>query len=128
MEDYQQINWYWDLSFYGCAWTLENPMDNSIGAPAKGAAINIPHGGVTYREIKDYINQYGPDVQVRYNSTYVVNCWTKGTTWIGFDDVEAIRTKVTYAKEKKLLGYFVWQVSYDVNWVLSKTAGKLLVS
>ncbi|KAJ0045366.1 hypothetical protein Pint_05398 [Pistacia integerrima] len=57
-----------------------------------------------------------------YNSTYVANYWSKGTTWIGFDDVEAIRAKVSYAKEKKLLGYFVWQVSYDVSWVLSKTA------
>ncbi|XP_031254480.1 G-type lectin S-receptor-like serine/threonine-protein kinase At1g11410 isoform X2 [Pistacia vera] len=107
------------LPFYGYAWTLKNTIDNGIGAAATGRAFN---GFATYKQIKNYIEQYGPDVQVRYNSTYVVNYWTKGTTWIGFDDVEAIRAKVSYAKEKKLLGYFVWQVSYDVNWVLSKTA------
>ncbi|XP_031264313.1 class V chitinase-like [Pistacia vera] len=80
------------LPLFGYAWMLDNPMEN------------------------------GPDVHVNYNSTYVVNYWTKGTTWIGFDDVEAVRAKVSYAKEKKLLGYHVWNVSDDVNWVLSKTA------
>ncbi|KAI9125843.1 hypothetical protein K1719_003261 [Acacia pycnantha] len=34
----------------------------------------------------------------------------------------AIRTKVAYAKEKKLLGYNVFQVINDDNWVLSKAA------
>ncbi|KAJ0031435.1 hypothetical protein Pint_14526 [Pistacia integerrima] len=95
------------LPFYGFAWRLENPMDNA------------------YKEIKNYIEQYGPDVHVRYNSTYVVNYWTKGTTWYCFDDVEAIRTKVSYAKEKKLLGYVVWQISYDYNWILSSTAAEV---
>ncbi|KAJ0030950.1 hypothetical protein Pint_14756 [Pistacia integerrima] len=110
------------LPFYGYAWALKNPIDNGIGAPATGCAIDV---FLTYREIKNYIDQYGPDVHVRYNSTDVVNYWTKGKIWIGFDDVDAIRAKVAYAKEKKLLGYYVWQVSSDVNWVLSRTAGKL---
>ncbi|RVW43668.1 putative cysteine-rich receptor-like protein kinase 35 [Vitis vinifera] len=49
----------------------------------------------------------------------MVNYCSFGATWIGYDDVEAIRTKVSYAKEKGLLGYFVWEVSHDENWVLS---------
>ncbi|KAJ0030183.1 hypothetical protein Pint_14488 [Pistacia integerrima] len=85
------------LSFYGYAWTLENPMDNDINKPVEG---------LTYGEIKNYIERNGPDVHVRYNSNYMVNYWTKGTIWIGFDDVAAVRAKVYYAKEKKL------QVSY----------------
>ncbi|XP_044488839.1 cysteine-rich receptor-like protein kinase 10 [Mangifera indica] len=114
------------LFFYGYAWTLKNPKDNGIGAEATGAIINKPlGGGVTYREIKNYIEDHGRDVPVKYNSTYVVNYWSKGTTWIGFDDVEAIRTKVSYAKEKKLLGYFVWEVAFDFNWALSKTAAEV---
>ncbi|KAK1583697.1 hypothetical protein Q3G72_026183 [Acer saccharum] len=44
------------------------------------------------------------------------------TSWIAFDDVESIQTKVSYAKEKGLLGYWVWQVAYDDNWVLSQAA------
>ncbi|XP_031272559.1 cysteine-rich receptor-like protein kinase 19 [Pistacia vera] len=113
------------LPFYGFAWRLENPMDNGIGALAKQLPTNLEGGIVAYKEIKNYIEQYGPDVHVRYNSTYVVNYWTKGTTWYCFDDVEAIRTKVSYAKEKKLLGYVVWQISYDYNWILSSTAAEV---
>jgi GH18 family chitinase len=42
-----------------------------------------------------------------------------GSTWINFDDVETIRAKIAYVKEKKLLGYNVFQVINDDNWVLS---------
>lgn len=112
------------LTFYGYAWTLQNPTVNGFGAPATRFALNIAGSGTaTYKEIKRYIKEYGPEVPVRYNSSYVVNYWTKGMVWIEFDDIEAIRTKISYAKEKKLLGYSVWHVSYDYNWVLSKTAG-----
>ncbi|KAF7152062.1 hypothetical protein RHSIM_Rhsim01G0039900 [Rhododendron simsii] len=45
-----------------------------------------------------------------------------GSVWIGYDDVKAIRTKVFYAREKRLLGYKVWHASNDDNWVLSKAA------
>ncbi|KAK4856692.1 hypothetical protein QYF36_020161 [Acer negundo] len=58
------------------------------------------------------------------NSMDSVNYCTIGTSWIGFDDVEAIRAKVSYAKEKGLLGYHVWTVSYDDNWVLSQASAQ----
>nr|POF11096.1 g-type lectin s-receptor-like serine/threonine-protein kinase [Quercus suber] len=45
---------------------------------------------------------YGPSSQV--NTDYVVGI------------------KVSYARERKLLGYFVWQVPYDNNWLLSLVA------
>ncbi|KAJ0031442.1 hypothetical protein Pint_14521 [Pistacia integerrima] len=109
------------MPFYGFAWTLENPMNNGIAAVAKGPAITGT-GFLTYKEIKNYTKRYGPDVHVAYDSSFVVNYWTNGTTWIGFDDVEAVREKVHYAQVKKLLGYYVWEVSYDDNWVLSQAA------
>ncbi|KAH1131698.1 hypothetical protein J1N35_003076 [Gossypium stocksii] len=56
------------------------------------------------------------------NKLVLVNYCTVGTTWIGFDDVEVVKVKVSFAKERKLLGYFVWQVPYDDNWLLSQTA------
>jgi acyl CoA:acetate/3-ketoacid CoA transferase beta subunit len=34
--------------------------------------------------------------------------------------VEAIRAKVSYAKQNGLLGYNVFQVGNDDNWVLSR--------
>ena len=107
------------LPFYGYAWTLKNPNDNGIGAPATGpAAIAIKGGGaIRYYRIKSYVQSYG--AAIMYNATYVVNYCTVGSTWIGFDDVEAVRMKVSYAREKKLLGYVVWQIPYDDNWALS---------
>jgi spore germination protein YaaH len=108
------------LPFYGYAWTLKNPNDSAIGAPATGPAIT-PEGDMSYKEIKAYIQRYR--AIVRYNATYVVKFFTVGSAWVGFDDVEVVKIKVSYAKQKKLLGYFVWQVPYDDNWELS-LAGK----
>ncbi|KAH9660229.1 Receptor-like serine/threonine-protein kinase [Citrus sinensis] len=111
------------LPFYGYAWTLVKPEDNGIGAAATGPALH-DNGLVTYKEIKNRIKHYGPNVQVMYNSTYVMNYFSIGKIWFGFDDVEAVRVKVSYAKEKKLRGYFVWLVSYDHYWMLSQAAAK----
>ncbi|XP_059635437.1 cysteine-rich receptor-like protein kinase 19 [Cornus florida] len=107
------------LAFHGYAWTLVSSKDNEIGAPARGMAITAD-GSMSYKYIQNYIRSYG--VAPVYNATYVVNYCTIGSFWIGFDDVQAIRTKVSYAKDKGLLGYSVWQVPQDDNWVLSRAA------
>uniref|UniRef100_A0A2N9FVR7 GH18 domain-containing protein n=1 Tax=Fagus sylvatica TaxID=28930 RepID=A0A2N9FVR7_FAGSY len=104
------------LPFYGYAWTLKNPNDNAIGAPATGPAISND-GSLTYKDIKGYVQRYG--AAILYNATYVVNYCTIGSSWIGFDDVEAVKIKVSYAREKKLLGYAAWHVANDDNWELS---------
>ncbi|KAF5469579.1 hypothetical protein F2P56_013642 [Juglans regia] len=75
---------------------------------------------MNYKDIKGYIQRYG--AAVMYNATYVVQYCIVGSTWIGFDDVEVVKIKVSFAKEMKLLGYFVWQVPYDDNWELSRAA------
>ncbi|KAL5839965.1 hypothetical protein ACOSQ4_012573 [Xanthoceras sorbifolium] len=63
--------------------------------------------------------------KVMYNATYVMNyCTINGTMWIGFDDVELVQTKVSYAKKKGLLGYIAWQVPYDDNSKLSQADNK----
>ncbi|KAJ7979638.1 cysteine-rich receptor-like protein kinase 21 [Quillaja saponaria] len=107
------------LPLYGYAWTLESPQDNAIGAPATGPAIR-GDGSMSYKAIKDYINSHG--ATSLYNATYVVNYCTIGSTWIGFDDVEVVKIKVSYAKEWKLRGYVFWQVSQDDKSVLSLSA------
>ncbi|KAL5772825.1 hypothetical protein ACOSP7_012440 [Xanthoceras sorbifolium] len=109
------------LNYYGYAWTLVNSNESGIGAPARRPAIRSD-GFMTYKEIKDYIERYGYGAKVSYNETYVVNYYRFGTYWICFDDVEAIRTKVSYAKKRGLLGYHAWQVSFDDNWILSQAA------
>ncbi|GAY68994.1 hypothetical protein CUMW_268570 [Citrus unshiu] len=112
------------LPFYGYAWTLVKPEDNGIGAAATGPALH-GNGLVTYKEIKNYIKNYCPNVQVMYNTIYVMNYFSTRTIWFGFDDVEAVRAKIAYAKEKRLLGYYVWRVDYDDhNWALSQAAAQ----
>ncbi|XP_048440475.1 cysteine-rich receptor-like protein kinase 19 [Pyrus x bretschneideri] len=107
------------LPFYGYAWTLSNPRDSAIGAPAKGPAITKV-GAMSYEYIKGYTDRHGADIV--YNATYVAKYCVIGSAWIGFDDAEVVKIKVSYAKEQKLLGYFIWQVSLDDNSVLSLAA------
>nr|GMD27553.1 G-type lectin S-receptor-like serine/threonine-protein kinase [Ipomoea batatas] len=110
------------LPFHGYAWTLVNPKDNTVGSPAKGWAITTD-GAMSYRFIKFYNNSYNYKATSAYNPTYVMNYFTVESFWIGYDDVEAIKTKVSYAKEKGLLGYTVFQVpNDDNNWSLSRAA------
>ncbi|KAK3435681.1 hypothetical protein EUGRSUZ_C00390 [Eucalyptus grandis] len=93
---------------------------NAIGHPSVGPAVTAD-GSFGYRAIKSYVRDFGYGASPVYNGTYVVNLFRKGSVWINFDGVEAIRAKVTYAKEKGLLGYNVFQVGNDQNWVLSQT-------
>ncbi|XP_057967672.1 cysteine-rich receptor-like protein kinase 34 isoform X2 [Malania oleifera] len=110
------------LYYFGSAWTLMNPKDNGIGAPASGVPAITQDGYVGYKDIKQFIQNYRATLV--YNSTYVVNYCTQGSIWIAFDDVEAIKTKVSYAREKGLLGYIMFEISQDYNWVLSKAAAQ----
>ncbi|XP_031274539.1 cysteine-rich receptor-like protein kinase 11 [Pistacia vera] len=75
-------------------------------------------------DIMNHIRGSGHKIDVKYRPIYVVNYCTIESSWIGFDDGEAIKAKVSYAKEKKLLGYYVWRVRYDDNWVLSQAAAE----
>ncbi|CAL9028183.1 unnamed protein product [Prunus brigantina] len=106
------------LPYHGYAWTLVHPKDNNgVGAPAAGTA-ETKDGSMSYTYIKRYIRSYGAPIV--YNATYVVNYCIIGSSWIGFDDVEAIRTKIAYVKEKQLLGTNVFQVTNDDDWALSR--------
>ncbi|XP_058180020.1 G-type lectin S-receptor-like serine/threonine-protein kinase RKS1 [Rhododendron vialii] len=109
------------LAYQGYAWTLLDPSANEIGSPATGPAVTLD-GSMSYKFIKSTMRCDGE--KVVYNSTYVTNYCINDSVWIGYDDVEAIRTKVRYAREKRLLGYKVWQVANDDNWVLSKAAAQ----
>ncbi|KAJ0030204.1 hypothetical protein Pint_14645 [Pistacia integerrima] len=109
------------VPYHGYAWTLANPNDKAIGAPASGPAITID-GSIGYKLIRAFIQNYGYGAASAYNATYAVNVFTIGATWINFDGVETIRAKIAYAKEKKLLGYNAFQLSNDDNWALSLAA------
>ncbi|MBA0594246.1 putative cysteine-rich receptor-like protein kinase 20 [Gossypium raimondii] len=109
------------LPYHGYAWKLVSSQDNAIGAPSSGPAVNID-GSMGYKAIKSYIRDYGYGATSVYNATYVVNLLTTPTIWINFDDVETIKAKMSYVKEKKLIGFKAFQLSNDDNWVLSRAA------
>ncbi|BFG40596.1 hypothetical protein CerSpe_268700 [Prunus speciosa] len=112
------------LPFYGYAWRLLNADEHGLFAPADGPADGPAirtDGSINYKDIRDFISQNG--TQTVYNATVVTNYCYSGTTWIGYDDTQSISAKVSYAKQRGLLGYFSWQVSGDDNnWALSQTA------
>ncbi|KAA3486214.1 L-type lectin-domain containing receptor kinase I.8-like [Gossypium australe] len=110
-----------DLPYHGYGWMLVNSGDSGIDSAASGPAITID-GSMGYKSIKSFILNYGYGVEAVYNSTYVVIFCKIGSNWINFDDVEAIKAKVSYAKVKGLLGYNAFQLSNDDNWVLSQAA------
>ncbi|XP_024638000.2 cysteine-rich receptor-like protein kinase 19 isoform X2 [Medicago truncatula] len=109
------------LPYHGFAWTLVKPGEGGVGRPTSGPAITMD-GSMAYKFIKSYIRGFGDGVVSRYNDTFVVNYFTVESTWVNFDDVEAIKEKVSYAKKNGLLGYSVFQVGSDDNWVLSTAA------
>ncbi|CAL9226116.1 unnamed protein product [Arabidopsis halleri] len=96
--------------FYGYAWCLTDAKNHNYYANSSGPAI-----------LPDVDNK----ATTVYNSTLVQNhCYAK-KTWIGYDDNQSIVTKVRYAKQRGLLGYFSWHIGADDNSLLSR-AGSVL--
>ncbi|KAJ4905477.1 Glycosyl hydrolase family protein with chitinase insertion domain [Raphanus sativus] len=107
------------FSYCGWAWKLEDPKASGYDAATDGAAIT-PDGSVTYDEIKDYIVTSGA---ATYHDPAVVGFYCHaGTTWIGYDDNQSIVSKVKYAKQNGLHGYFSWHLAADYNGGLSRAA------
>lgn len=111
--------------FYGYAWLLTNPNNHGLLAPANGPDLSVggSDGSIGYNKIKMLIiGQKGATTV--FNDTIVADYCYVGTSWIGYDDVQTISTKISYAKGKGLLGYFAWHVGSDDSWVLSKQASQ----
>jgi chitinase len=107
------------IPFYGYGWLLANATNHEIFSSANGVATFIsPNGSITYSGIQDFISNN--NATAVYNSTIVTDYCYAGTTWIGYDDMQSIYTKVTYAKGNGLLGYFAWHVGADKNFTLSR--------
>ncbi|KAF5469563.1 hypothetical protein F2P56_013627 [Juglans regia] len=114
------------LPFFGWAWILSEPSQHGLFAPAHGLAPVVQHksvdGSVPFAGVKKLIivDQKATTV---YDETYCTNYCYADRTWIGYDDLESIISKVTYArKEKELRGYSAWHVGADDNWSLSQKA------
>ena len=102
------------LPFYGRIWFLVNlEYACSLSLPAAGPVLG--EDPKSYRDIVKipcYVRCFTP--------AYVQYFLPDGLIWIGFDGPSSIDTKVKYAKDSGLLGYFAWHVGDDTaDWNLS---------
>ncbi|KAG2249212.1 hypothetical protein Bca52824_088840 [Brassica carinata] len=111
---YDPSNAVLGFPYYGYAWGLSNANSHSYYVATTGAAATISGAAIP----EDVDN----GATTVYNSSVVGDYCYAGTTWIGYDDNQSIVTKVRYAKQRGLLGYFSWHVGADDNSGLSRAA------
>ncbi|XP_008058652.1 chitotriosidase-1 isoform X2 [Carlito syrichta] len=97
---------------YGRSFTLASSSDTRVGAPATGSGTPGPftkEGGIlAYYEIcswKGATEHRIQDQKVPY--------LFRDNQWVGFDDVESFKAKVSYLKQKGLGGAMVWTLDLD---------------
>ncbi|XP_031992439.1 chitotriosidase-1 isoform X2 [Hylobates moloch] len=97
---------------YGRSFTLASSSDTRVGAPATGSGTPGPFtkegGMLAYYEVcswKGATKQRIKDQEVPYIF--------RDNQWVGFDDVESFKTKVSYLKQKGLGGAMVWALDLD---------------
>ncbi|KAM9612762.1 chitotriosidase-1 [Trichechus inunguis] len=97
---------------YGRTFTLASSSDTGVGAPATGPGTPGPftkEGGVlAYYEVCSWKGA----TKVRIQDQKVPYAF-QGNQWVGFDDVESFKTKVSYLKQKGLGGAMVWTLDLD---------------
>lgn len=97
---------------YSYGWTDVNSDED--GFFAKGKPIDIEKINIHYRNIEDkYLDKNGFkryfDDQAK--AAYLFN----GSTFISYEDKEALREKVKYIKQKDLAGAMVWEYAQDAE-------------
>ncbi|MGO4348700.1 glycoside hydrolase family 18 protein [Paenibacillus sp. MCAF9] len=97
---------------YSYGWTDVNSDEDVFFA--KGKPIDIEKVNIHYRNIEDkYLDKNGFrryfDDQAK--AAYLFN----GSTFISYEDKEALREKVKYIKQKDLAGSMVWEYAQDAE-------------
>lgn len=112
------------LPLYGRTWRLKDPNVSGIGALAVGPGPG--NGVLTFSEVDNLVKENGSTVvyDVDTVSVYVV----VNSSWIGFDNDLTITTKIGFAQALGLRGYFVWALSFDKEWEISKQGNFLFFS
>uniref|UniRef100_F7HEI1 Chitotriosidase-1 n=1 Tax=Callithrix jacchus TaxID=9483 RepID=F7HEI1_CALJA len=97
---------------YGRSFTLASLSDTKVGAPATGSGTPGPFtkegGMLAYYEVcswKGATKQRIQDQKVPYIF--------RDNQWVGFDDAESFKAKVSYMKQKGLGGAMVWALDLD---------------
>nr|QEL09529.1 class V chitinase [Pinus banksiana] len=113
------------MPLYGCTWILKSLNETGIGAPAVAAGpkltLSNETGVMFFSDIRNFITQKNVTV-VFDNETVSAYAYSSDMMWVGYDNPDSVAIKVSFAKERRLLGYFFWAVSQDSNWMLSTRA------
>lgn len=115
---------------YARTFTLASVANVSLGAPTSGPGVGGPltnEGGMLgYNEIVELQNEGGWNVV--WDDDQKVPHAHKNNQWIGYDDPDAIRIKVDYAKEFNLGGIMLWSIETDDFLGLSGTKFPILTA
>ncbi|KAM6237056.1 LOW QUALITY PROTEIN: acidic mammalian chitinase-like [Porphyrio hochstetteri] len=98
---------------YGNTFTLQNPSDNGLGAPASGPGPAGPYtqeaGTLAYYEICTLLNSGATEVWDAPDVPYAY----KGKEWVGYDNIKSFNIKIDWLKKNNFGGAMVWALDLD---------------
>ncbi|XP_076938729.1 class V chitinase CHIT5-like [Bidens hawaiensis] len=108
------------LPLYGPTWSLENPNNNSVGAPTMGTGPGS--GLLVYSQVIDFNRDN--NATIVFDNTRISYYSYAGDSWVSYDDIGSVKSKVHYARKRSLGGYFFWALGQDLDWAISSTASQ----
>jgi len=103
------------MGAYGRSFTLANPANNDVGAPATGGGTPGPYTGesgfLAYFEICDFIARPGTTViyHTEHRNPYAFN----GNQWVSFDNEQSLTEKINYVRANGFGGWMTWNIDLD---------------
>jgi chitinase len=98
---------------YGRAFTLSNPGNNGIGAPANGAGtageFTREAGFLAYYEICTMRNSGSTTFEATQRAPYT----TLGNQWVGYDNIQSLTEKINFIRSNNFAGWMTWCFDLD---------------
>jgi len=103
------------MPVYGRTFTLSDPVQFDIGAPASGGGdpgrYTGESGFLSYYEICDFLHK--DNTTLVWDNEQQVPFAYRGLQWVGFDDERSLKTKTKWLKSEGFGGVMVWSVDLD---------------
>ena len=103
------------MPVYGRTFTLADPSQFDIGAPASGGGdagrYTGESGFLSYYEICDFLHK--DNTTLVWDNEQQVPFAYRGEQWVGFDDERSLKTKTKWLKSEGFGGIMVWSVDLD---------------
>jgi len=103
------------MPVYGRTFTLADPVQFDIGAPATGGGdpgrYTGESGFLSYYEICDFLHK--DNTTLVWDNEQQVPFAYRDLQWVGFDDERSLKTKTKWLKAEGFGGIMVWSVDLD---------------